>query len=289
MNIDEKEYIRSLVKQLLPIDDIMFRKMAESKAFCEELLRTVMDDPGLEVLEAKPQLDITNLLGRSVILDAYCELSDGRRVDIEVQQADNDDHQRRVRYNTSLLTANMAGKGTRFYDVPDVCSVYITRFDIFKRGLPVYHVVRRIDETDEPVFNGMSEIYINASAQGNSPIERLMRVFTQSGVTDAGFPVASAIKQRLTNSEEGEQTMCEIAEKLMDYGREKWMAAGRLEGRSEGRTEGRTEGRAEGHAEGKRDSIVELVQSGLLTAEQGAKQLKLSPEEFRRCMQTYAK
>ena len=110
MSLSDKEFILQLVRQLVPIDDIMFRKMAESREFCEELLRTVMEDPQLVVLEAKPQLDITNLQGRSVILDAYCELGDGRRVDVEVQQADNDDHQRRVRYNTSLLTANMTGR-----------------------------------------------------------------------------------------------------------------------------------------------------------------------------------
>ena len=256
MRQDRRQFIEEMVAQLVPIDDIMFRKMAEDKAFCEELLRTVMEDPQLTVLEAKPQFDVTNLQGRSVILDAYCELGDGRRVDVEVQQADNLDHQRRVRYNTALLTANISDKGIRFEDIPDVCAVYISRFDMFGYGLPVYHIDRHIRETEKTVFNGQSEIYVNASARDGSAIARLMRVYTQVDAFDADFPVTSRIKQRLKGAEEGKKTMCEIAEKLMYYGRE--------EGREEGRS----------------DTVVSLVKSGLLTAAQGAAQLGMSLEKF---------
>ena len=42
-------------KSLNPIDDKLFSKMAEDKAFCEEILRVILDDPELEVLECTPQ------------------------------------------------------------------------------------------------------------------------------------------------------------------------------------------------------------------------------------------
>ena len=35
------------VGKLRPIDDLMFRVMAQSKAFCGELLRVLLQDPGL--------------------------------------------------------------------------------------------------------------------------------------------------------------------------------------------------------------------------------------------------
>ena len=101
-----KEY----VQKLNPIDDIIFRKMAENKEFCEEILRTFLQDYQLKVLNNKSQYAITNIERRSVILDAYCELRDGRRVNIEVQNADNVNHQKRVRYYSSVLTTSLMKK-----------------------------------------------------------------------------------------------------------------------------------------------------------------------------------
>ncbi len=42
-------------KLLNPIDDLMFCKMAEHKEFCEEILRVILEDEGLTVIEAIPQ------------------------------------------------------------------------------------------------------------------------------------------------------------------------------------------------------------------------------------------
>ncbi|MFR2235413.1 MAG: hypothetical protein ACLS55_07815 [Lachnospiraceae bacterium] len=59
-------------RALNPIDDLMFRKMAEDVGFCEEILRVILEDNELKVLETIPQWTGTNLQGRSVILDAKC-------------------------------------------------------------------------------------------------------------------------------------------------------------------------------------------------------------------------
>ena len=44
----------------------------------------------------------------------------GAKANIEVQRSDNDDHQRRVRYNASAITMNFTPPGARFEDIPDV-------------------------------------------------------------------------------------------------------------------------------------------------------------------------
>ena len=48
----------------------MFRKMAEDTEFCQEILRVILEDNQLIVLESTPQWTGANLQGRSVILDA---------------------------------------------------------------------------------------------------------------------------------------------------------------------------------------------------------------------------
>lgn len=141
-----KRKIREEARKLNPMDDLLFRKMSEDRAFCEEILRVILSDPGLAVLECTPQYDATNLQGRSAAFDARCILGSGKQVIIEVQRTDDDDHQKRVRYNSALLTTNITDPGKKFRNVPNVCAVFISRFDIFKGGLPLYHVDRVIRE-----------------------------------------------------------------------------------------------------------------------------------------------
>ena len=186
------EKSRKTAKQLNPIDDLMFRKMAETKEFCQEILQVIFHDDQLQVIDHTPQCDVTNLQGRSVILDAKCLLGDNRVINIEVQKPSDDDHQRRVRYNGSVLTANIVDRGEKFKAVPDVCMVYIAKFDIFGYDLNIYHVDRTIRETKQIVYNGYEEIYVNALCSNTSnDIGQLMQVFTIDNAYNEKFPVNS--------------------------------------------------------------------------------------------------
>ena len=86
--MSNKAKIREEARKLNPIDDLMFRKMAEDTEFCQEILRVILEDNQLIVLESTPQWTGANLQGRSVILDAKCIKGNGAQVDIEVQKAD---------------------------------------------------------------------------------------------------------------------------------------------------------------------------------------------------------
>ena len=228
--------IREEAKKLNPIDDLLFRKMAEDRAFCEEILQVILSDPGLTVLECTPQYDATNLQGRSAAFDARCILGSGKQVIIEVQKADDDNHQKRMRYNSALLTTNITDPGDKFQNVPNVCAVFISRFDIFDGGLPLYHIDRVIRENGTIVDNGFEEVYVNAKIRDGSDVSQLMEVFVEDNVYNDKFPVTSGIKRRFKETEEGQEIMCEIMEKI------------RSEAKEEGREEGRKEGRKEGQA-----------------------------------------
>lgn len=224
--MSNKAKIREEAKKLNPIDDLMFRTMAEDEKFCEEILRVILEDKALTVLESTPQYAGTNPQGRSVILDAKCVLGDGRVTNIEVQKANDDDHQRRVRYNGAILTTNITDPGEKFKDVPDVCVVFISRFDIFNGNLPLYHVNRIIRENGQKVDNGFEEIYVNAKVKDGSDVSELMEVFVNDNAYNNKFPITSDSKRRYKETEEGQQTMCEIMEKIAKEEREE----GNIEG-----------------------------------------------------------
>ncbi len=212
--MSNKVKIREEAKKLNPIDDLMFRKMAEDKDFCQEILRVILEDDKLIVLESIPQWMGANLQGRSVILDAKCVKGDGTQIDIEVQKADDDDHQRRVRYNGAVLTTNVANPGIRFKNVPNVCMVFISRFDIFRGNFPLYHVDRRVRETGTVVNNGFEEVYVNTEIKNNSDVSELMEVFVKDDIYNSKFPKTSDGKRRYKETEGGLNAMCEIMERL---------------------------------------------------------------------------
>ena len=215
MTIEFKEMVRRTVAQLNVIDDILFRKMAEDKGFCEEVLSTILGKE-IEVLEVTEQKDIKNLQGRSVILDALCRDKTGKCYNIEVQKPDNDDHQRRIRYNASCITTNFTKEGEKFLQIPDVIIVFISRFDPFKKGKTMYHVDRVLRETGDVVENGFSEIYVNAAVKDGSDVSELMDVFTQKDKYDfQRFPQISARKKQFKVPEEGGPgAMCAVVEEL---------------------------------------------------------------------------
>ena len=204
MELKSKQRFMEAIGTLNPIEDAVFRKMAESIEFCEEILRVFLQEPKLRVVSNHSQHSVTSIEGRSVILDAYCELEDGRKVNVEVQNANNTDHQRRVRYYGSVLTTSLMKKGDSFDKVPNICIVYVCNFDIFGLNKSLYVIKRIIDKTEVELDNGLQEIYISPVNDG-SLIAELMRVFTESDVYNLKFPVTSEMKLRFNRETKGEK------------------------------------------------------------------------------------
>ncbi|MDD2973360.1 MAG: PD-(D/E)XK nuclease family transposase [Lachnospiraceae bacterium] len=206
---------QKIVEKLRPIDDILFQKMAEDKSFCAEVISTIMEEQ-IEVIETIPQNSIKNLQGRSVILDALCRDEGGRTFNVEVQKENNDNHQKRVRYNASCITANISEPGIKFEKVPDVCVIYISEFDLFNKECAVYHIDRVLRENGAILENGFTEIYVNAKASDGSDVSKLMKLFTDTDSYDyEHFPYTSGRKHQFKETEKGVNIMCKELEEYV--------------------------------------------------------------------------
>ena len=231
-------------RELNPIDDIFFNKMGESAEVCEEIISTILQCP-VRVLRVVPQNTIASLQGRGVRLDALADvkpvirvkaelLADcpigkkGAKVNIEVQKDDNDDHQKRALFNAAAIIMNETPKGTKkFRDVPDVVVIFISKFDVFKKGKMYYKINRVIEGLGDVVHNGMSEYYVNAavkdrSTEEMSKIADLMEVFVESDRYDyEQFPKTSERKNQFKNTEEGVRAMSDGLEAFLEAMAEK--------------------------------------------------------------------
>lgn len=159
-----------------------------------------------------------------------CKLSDGKSCNVEVQMADDDDHFRRVRYHASCITANITDTGIKFRDVPNVCVIYITTFDILNRGKTIYHSHQYDEESHTLIHDGLDYIYVNTEVDDGTMISRLMQCFMQTEVDESEFPNLTRGVNHLKNNKEGVNTMCQVWEKY----NEEIKAAGKAEGRAEG-------------------------------------------------------
>ena len=125
---------------------------------------------------------------------------------VEVQKANDDDHVRRVRYNSVCITANISDTGIKFEDVPDVYGIYISKRDIFQSGLTVCRVDSVICETGELVDDGLYRIFVSAKVKDGSDISELMDVFTQDDTYNfEKFPKTSEHKNRFKEREDGKK------------------------------------------------------------------------------------
>ena len=218
----EQRKVQAIVQQLNIIDDTLFQKMAEDPDFCEEVISTVLEQKVI-VKNVTPQNSVKNLQGRSIVLDALCELENGEECNVEVQKANDDDHQKRVRYNTSCITANITEPGAKFKNVPDVIAIYISKFDMFQSEKTVYHIDRVVRETGEVQDNGLQEIYVNTKIDDGTDIAELMHIFTDGDAYNfEKFPNVSKRKKQFKESKGGNEEMCDLVE---NYAKERAEAA----------------------------------------------------------------
>lgn len=208
---------REIVAQLKPIDDVMAEKIFEDIEVCQEMLETILQEEGLEVVEIIPQKSIRNLQGRSVRLDLLCKKSNGTFCNVEVQKSDDDNHIKRVRYNAACITANITDPGIKFEKVPDVFSIFISRFDIFEAGKTTYHLDNIVRENGEIIDNGQYTIFVNTAVNDGTDIAELMQCFEQTEVNNPKFPKLSNRVKQLKGQGKGEENMCKLVD---DYAKD---------------------------------------------------------------------
>ena len=159
------------------IDDDFMAAVFEDTACAEFLLQIILKREDLKVREVHGQYGIKNLQGRSVRLDILAVDEQNRAYNIEVQRSDRGASEKRARYNSSLLDANLTSSGSSYDALNETYVIFITENDVLKAGLPIYHIRRMVEETGA-VFNDQSHIvYVNSQIKDETARGKLMHDF----------------------------------------------------------------------------------------------------------------
>ena len=142
--------------------------------------------------------------------------------------------------------------------------MFISKFDIFEGGLPLYHIDKIVRETGQVIEDGLTEIYVNAAVDDGSKLAKLMKVFTNNDVyNEADFPVTSEIKARFKKDEGGTVKMDATLQKWMQESEEIGEKRGEKRGREEGIMLGKEEGIVLGKEEGAKMIAKTMIEEGL--------------------------
>ena len=219
LSLEERyEQYQKELQELTMMSDAFMRTVLKEKACTEHILQILMGRPDLKIIDQVIQQDYKNLQGRSSILDCVVRDSDGRLISVEVQQEKEGASPKRARYYSGLLDMNTLQRGQPFETLPVTYVIFITRGDMFGSGLPVYHIQRTIKETGAVFGDETHILYVDSSRQDSTPLGQLMHDLNCRTASEIYSPVLSARVRELKETEGGIRTMCEVMDRIYNWG-----------------------------------------------------------------------
>ena len=94
--LTHKERYKETIKNLTVMSDILARNVFKDKNACEYVLRIIMEDKDLTVIDNETQMNFRNMHGRGVVLDCVAKDGSGRIFNVEIQQDDEGAHIDRI-------------------------------------------------------------------------------------------------------------------------------------------------------------------------------------------------
>lgn len=210
------------------LDDDFMTKVFEDISCAELLLRIILNDEGIRVLEAHSQRGIKNLQGRSVKLDILAVDSHNRVFNVEVQRSDRGAGAKRARYNSALIDANVTEPGDQYEDLNETFVIFITENDVMKAGLPIYHIDRVVRETGKLFEDEEHIIYVNSQIKDETKLGRLMHDFSCTDAKDMYNKVLADRVRYFKEDERGVEIMCREMEIMRNQAHEEGIEKDRI-------------------------------------------------------------
>ena len=239
---EQYEEYREKIREFTLMDDIFIRNVLKDQTCTEVILQIVLKQKELRVKGQVIQKDYKNLQGRSAVLDCVAETTDGRLLNIEIQQEKEGASPKRARYYSGLLDMNKLRPGQDFDELPESYVIMITRGDILGYARPIYHISRMIHEENASFPDDSHIIYVNVKKVDEiTELGMLMHDFQCKNAADMHYPALAKRVHELKETEEGIKEMCSAMDGMMDRAYNRGMQRGLQRGIERGMEKGKTE------------------------------------------------
>ena len=234
---------------------LMFGEVFRNADLCRQLLELVLGVGVEKVIYTHREHDILPELGaKGIRMDVYVKDGKGTVFDVEMQNENRGNLEKRSRYYLSTNDMDCIKAGDDYRQLRDSFVIFICTFDPFGRGLARYTVTPRCKEDMHEMVDGSTRLFINAAAWDScdDPELRSFLCYLMGGTiepTDFTEQIEAEVR-RVREAPEWRRT----AVRLIDYINEERNIA-----REEAREEGLIEGRAEGREEGREETTQQIA------------------------------
>ena len=273
--ISHEEYLH------LPLsNDFMFGEVMQDEEISREFLEKLLDKEIQRIEYINTQDDIHSRFGaHGIRMDVYIEDGKGTVYNVEIQNVNQHNIEKRARYYQSLIDSRMLEKGRDYDELNDAYIIFICTFDYFKMGLAKYNVARYIEGTEMPYDDGAHCIILNCRPEKlnvNRSISEFLSITGGNEAASFSTDLAERVRSRLDSVRTDSQK--EVSYMTFETKINDRIKAAIKEGEEKWRNEGRVEGRLE--------SLISLARDNLISIEIAAKKSGLSVEEFTQRMDT---
>ena len=228
-----KSEIDKIIDKMTLFSNTLMQKVFDKNISATEyLLKTVLQRDDIEVIDVKGQYNMQSPLmgGRSITLDIHARITGGDRFDVEVQTDSKGSHLKRARFHSAMMDSRMLKENEDFRKIKNSYVIFIYKRDKFRKGFPVYHVGRYVEETKKAFHDGSHIIYVNGSYKGDDEIGRMIHDFKCENAEDIyNKDLAEGVKH-FKETKEGRDEMKDPVEAYA----EKRERIGKREGKKEG-------------------------------------------------------
>ena len=303
--IIDAEKLQEYLEMACLFSDKYFKIFLQNQTYkpAQFILRTILKNPFLVVQNITVQKIISNIGGREIKLDFYCEQigDDGKvikRINVEIQRQSGGAIPKRARFHSSSLDSASLKENDPFKALTENYVIFFAEKDIFKQKQAYYNIQRYIEFTDEkgnikhlkPFNDGSHIIYINGKYKDTtSDLGKIIHDFHCVKTDEMLCEELRKPAEYFKNQKKGDNKMykdIDIFDLLTDESKEKIMKELK-EAKAEAKKDGLAEGRAEGRAEGKKAGIAEallksakrMIKKGIYSLEEIAENLDLPLNE----------
>ena len=122
--IKHREFLLQGVEKLTLLHDTFMKVALKDVEACQHVIRILMDDPTIEIVEVRSQYRISKLVSKDAVLDILAEDTQGRGYNLDPEE---DDHRPCPAYPAVQRPGGcgVPGKGERIQrDAGGVCDLY---------------------------------------------------------------------------------------------------------------------------------------------------------------------
>jgi len=268
---EEKEKLIAEKFQSLTIkDDFMFCQVMQDEAICTKVLNILLQDYFKigKIKLAKSQATIKNHPElKFVRLDVLAIDEAGNSYDIEMQVVNQRNIEKRMRAYQVAIDMFKMQKGMEYNELTNTIIIFITPFDPFDAGLPVYffEFCSNTYNTNVKMSDGTYRVVFNTSAYKNVKDAKLRELLKFFDTGKATMDVTKEMKMKVSTIKKDSiifsqffSTFASMMDARKDGRDEGW-----LEGKKAGIAEGKKAGREEGSYEAKIETAKKLLNMGL--------------------------